>query len=90
MADISAKREMSRGFGDALSAAIELAVTPALFALLGWKLDGWLGTSPLLLVSLFVFTMCYVVWKLFVRYDAEMRDQEAKINGLVRREEQQR
>lgn len=87
MPDLSARRELSRGFGEALSTAVELAVTPALFALLGWRLDLWLGTSPLLLVVLFLFTMGYEIWKLFVRYDAKMRREEAKVAGLGRRRE---
>ncbi|HEX6238892.1 MAG TPA: AtpZ/AtpI family protein [Acidimicrobiales bacterium] len=85
MADLSARRELNRGAGDALSRASELALTPAIFALIGWRLDAWLGTMPLLLVVLFAFTMSYEVWKLFLRYDEQMRDQEAKVPGLARR-----
>ena len=87
MADLSAKRELHQGAGDALSTAIELAVTPAVFAFVGWRLDAWLGTSPLLLVVLFLFVMGYEIWKLFVRYDAQMRDHESKVAGLAPREE---
>lgn len=86
MADLSARRELNRGFGDALSTAVELAVTPALFALLGWRLDAWLGTTPLLLLVLFVFTTCYEIWKLFMRYDAKMRREEARVVGLAGRQ----
>ncbi|MGH9113102.1 MAG: AtpZ/AtpI family protein [Acidimicrobiales bacterium] len=85
MADLSAKRELNRGAGDALSTAVELAVTPSIFAFIGWRLDAWLGTSPLLLLALFLFTMGYEIWKLFVRYDARMHDEEAKVTGLARR-----
>jgi F0F1-type ATP synthase assembly protein I len=80
--DLSAKRELSRGFGDALSTAFELAVTPAVMALIGWWIDSKLGTTPLFLVALFVFTMSYVIWKLFVRYDAQMRDHESRVPGF--------
>jgi hypothetical protein len=31
--------------------------------------------------------MGYEIWKLFVRYDAQMRDHEAKVAGLAPREE---
>jgi F0F1-type ATP synthase assembly protein I len=86
LADHSVRRELNQGAGDALSMAVELAVTPALFAFLGWRLDLWLGTSPLLLLVLFVFTACYEIWKLFLRYDAKMRDEEAKLPGRARRE----
>lgn len=81
MFDLSAKRELNNGFGNALTAAVELAVTPAIFALLGWQLDRWLGTSPLLLLALFVFTMGYVSWKQYVAYDAKMRSQERELLG---------
>jgi F0F1-type ATP synthase assembly protein I len=82
--DLPAKRELNRGFGDALSTAFELAVTPAIVALIGWRLDAWLGTTPVFLVALFAFTMSYEIWKLFRRYDAQMRDHEARVPGLRR------
>lgn len=87
MADLSARRELNRGAGDALSTAIELAVTPAVFAFVGWRLDDRLGTAPVLLLVLFLFTMGYEIWKLFVRYDAQMRDHESRVPGLRQRVE---
>lgn len=86
MADLSARRELNRGFGDALAMAVELAVTPAVFGFLGWRLDAALGTTPLFLLVLFLFTTGYVIWKLFMRYDAKMRREEAQVAGLARRE----
>jgi hypothetical protein len=74
--DLSAKRELNNGFGNALNAAVELAVTPALLALIGWQIDRWLGTSPLFLVALFAFTIVYVAWKQFRAYDTTMREHE--------------
>ena len=68
--DLSAKRELNKGFGDALSVAVELAVTPAIFAFLGWRLDEWLGTTPLFLLVLFLFTFTYVAWKQYTRLQA--------------------
>ena len=85
MADLSAKRELNRGAGNAMSMAFELAVTPALFAFIGWRLDVWLGTTPLLLLVLFVFTIGYEIWKLLTRYDAMMREHEARMPGSARR-----
>jgi len=82
--DLSDNREVSRGFGDALSTAFELAVTPAIVAFLGWRLDAWLGTTPLFLLVFFVFTMGYEIWKLFRRYATQMQQQEAKVAGLRR------
>lgn len=82
MFDLSAKRELNNGFGNAMTAAVELAVTPALMGLIGWQIDRWIGTSPLLFVFLFVFTVSYVSWKQYLSYAAKMRRQEESIVGL--------
>jgi len=79
--DLSAKRELNNGFGNALSSAVELAVTPALCALLGWQIDRWLGTSPLFLLFLFVFTIGYVSWREYTAYTAKMSRQEQELLG---------
>ncbi len=55
--DRSDRRASWQGFSDGFSQAVEMAVTPVLFALLGHWLDGHLGTGPLLTVSLAVFAM---------------------------------
>ena len=34
--DLSDRRDLYNGFGDALSRAVELVVTPAIFGFLGW------------------------------------------------------
>jgi F0F1-type ATP synthase assembly protein I len=79
--DLSAKRELNNGFGNALNAAVELAVTPAALAFIGWQIDRWLGTAPLFLILLFTFTIVYVAWKQFRAYDATMRRQEQELLG---------
>ena len=79
MFDLSTKRELNKGFGDALATAVELAVTPAIFAWLGWKLDSWAGTAPLFLVVFFLFTFCYVVWRQVVIYQGRMNEQEQEL-----------
>ena len=82
--DLSAKRELNKGFGDALSVAVELAVTPAIFAFLGHLLDGWLGTSPLFLLGFFLFTFTYVAWRELTRYRLRMEEQEQQLLGRRR------
>jgi hypothetical protein len=79
--DLSAKRELSNGFGNALSTAVELAVTPALMGLIGWGIDGWLGTRPLFFLVLFAFTIGYVSWKQYVAYQARMAVHERELFG---------
>lgn len=81
MFDLSAKRELNNGFGNALSTAVELAVTPAIFAWIGWRLDAWLGTSPLFLLFLFLFTFSYVVWRQFTAYGTQMNRQQQELFG---------
>ena len=82
MADQTARRELNRGGGDALSTAFELSVTPVLMGLIGWAIDAWIGTFPLFLLVFFLITVCYEIWKHLTLYDARMRDQEAKVVGL--------
>ena len=84
MFDLSAKRELNNGFGNALSSAVELAVTPALMALVGWQIDRWLGTSPLVFLFLFAFTVAYVSWREYTRYQHRMAHQEQELLGPKR------
>jgi F0F1-type ATP synthase assembly protein I len=77
--DLSTKRELHNGFGNALTTAVELSVTPTLMALIGWQLDHWLGTGPFLFLFLFVFTLGYVSWREFTRYQAVMVRQEERL-----------
>ena len=79
--DLSAKRELSNGFGNALSTAVELAVTPALMGLIGWWIDGRAGTRPLFFLVLFAFTIGYVSWKQYVGYQARMQAHEQELLG---------
>jgi F0F1-type ATP synthase assembly protein I len=77
--DLSAKRELNQGFGNALNAAVELVVTPALMALVGWLVDRWLGTTPIVTVFFAVFTLGYVVWKQYVAYQGSMDREQARV-----------
>jgi F0F1-type ATP synthase assembly protein I len=72
-------RALNNGAGDALSVAVELAVTPGLFAFAGWRLDEWLGTFPVFLITFFFVVAVYEIWKLFTRYDARMKAEEQKL-----------
>ena len=82
--DLSAKRELNNGFGNALNSAVELAVTPAILALVGWQIDRWLGTSPVFFLFLFLFTVGYVSWKQYTLYGATMRREEHDLLGHKR------
>ncbi|HTN81107.1 MAG TPA: AtpZ/AtpI family protein [Acidimicrobiales bacterium] len=79
--DRRARRELNNGFGDAMARAVEITLTPAIMGGLGYLLDRWLGTWPIFAAFFFVFTIVYVIWKMFVRYDQDMRSHEAKLPG---------
>jgi F0F1-type ATP synthase assembly protein I len=83
-ASLRARQELNNGFGDTLAVAFELALTPAIFAFAGWRLDVWLGTTPLFLLVLFISVMGYEIWKLFTRYDARMRAHEQELRNRHR------
>lgn len=73
---LAEKRELNRGMGDALSVAFELAATTGLFFLIGWGLDRWLGTTPVFMVGLTVFSLTGQIVRLWFQYDAAMRRHE--------------
>jgi F0F1-type ATP synthase assembly protein I len=79
--DRNERRELHDGFGEALTRAFELVVTPVIFGFFGWLLDGRLGTRPLFMFLLFALVMGYEVWKLYVAYDAEMERHQQRLPG---------
>jgi hypothetical protein len=62
--------------------ALELVATTTIFALVGWWIDGRLGTRPFLTVVLGAFTLTYEVWKLVSTYGMDMAQHEAERNPL--------
>lgn len=74
--DSSQRRELNEGFGDGLAQAFELVVTPAIFGVLGYLLDRWLGTVPIFTIVFTLFVLSYESWKLYVTYVAHMRAAE--------------
>jgi F0F1-type ATP synthase assembly protein I len=78
---LAERQELNNGFGNALATAFELALTSAIFAFIGWRIDLWLGTTPIFLLVLFLFTATYEFLKLYRDYDARMREHESKLLG---------
>jgi len=64
---------------DGFTTAVELALTPALFGLLGWVLDSWLGIVPVLTIVLSMWAFIVVAWMTWRRYDAKMQRLEAEL-----------
>jgi F0F1-type ATP synthase assembly protein I len=79
--DLRDRRELNNGFGNALSRAIDLTVTPMIFGFLGYLLDGRFGTRPFFMLGLFAFTIGYLFWKQYLRYGEEMDEHQRKITS---------
>ena len=68
-----------QGFSDALAMSVEFVAVPLLFALLGFGVDRWLGTSPVLAIVLGLVGLVGVVLRTYYWYQASMsREQEGK------------
>lgn len=64
------------GFGNALGTAVELALTPALFALAGLWLDRRLGTARVFTIALFLFAVVGLAVRYYYSYTDEMKKAE--------------
>ena len=62
-----------------MSKAVELVVTPLIFAFIGHLIDGRLGIGPVFALGLGIFTLGYVSWKSFSGYEATMRLEEDRV-----------
>ena len=77
--NLAERRDLNNGFGNALSKAVELVVTPLIFAFLGHLLDLWLGTSPVFALFLGLFTLGSVSWRMFSGYSEKMQAEEDRV-----------
>jgi len=66
---------------DGFAKAVEFVVTPLLFGVGGHFLDGWLGTSPVFTVILFVWALSVTVGMAVRDYNAKMRAEEDRLMG---------
>ncbi len=69
--------DLYRGFGESLSRAFEMALTPAILGGLGNLLDRWLGTGLVLTLGLFLFAVAGMFLRMWYGYDARMKVLEA-------------
>jgi len=81
--DLQERRELNNGFGDTLARAFELVLTPMIFGLLGWLLDGRLHTGPLFMLVFGLWTFGYVVWRMLHGYSHSMDKHDERL-GLGR------
>lgn len=55
----------------------ELAFSPLLLALIGYGLDRWFGTVPLLTIVFATLGLVGAVTKIYIQYRTEMEEHEA-------------
>jgi F0F1-type ATP synthase assembly protein I len=65
-------RNLSTREADGLVLALELVLTTAIMAGLGFLLDRALGTVPVFTALFGAFTLAYEVWKIVKGYDLQM------------------
>lgn len=70
------KGELYRTFGDSYTRAFELAITPALFGLMGYGLDRWLGIVPVLTLVLALFAFLTLLLRTWSDYVEQMKEYE--------------
>jgi hypothetical protein len=77
--NLAERRDLNNGFGNALSRAVELTLTPLIMAFLGHLLDRWLGTGMAFALFLGLFTLFYVSWRMFSGYSEKMQAEEDRV-----------
>ena len=79
MEELTARRDLYQGFGNALATAVELVGAPLLFAFVGWFLDRTLHWSPVLTIIFGLYGLVGGVVRAYYRYVAKMNaEQEVK------------
>ena len=73
------QRDRRNGSEDGLAKAIEIVVTPAIFAAVGFGLDRWWGTGPWLALSLGVTAFVVKLLVEWYRYAERMRIHEQEM-----------
>jgi hypothetical protein len=71
--DLRDRRDLYNGFGDGLARAFELAVTPAIFGVIGYGLDRWIGIVPVFTIVFALVTLCVKGYLMWLDYEQAMR-----------------
>jgi F0F1-type ATP synthase assembly protein I len=70
------QRAVNNAFGEALAYAFEFAATVLVFSGIGWLLDRWLGTEPILIVVLSLLGFIGVCLRTVYRYKEKVELEE--------------
>ncbi len=81
MDHLTARRTLTRGFGDGFAYGFEFAATTAIFLGIGWLLDRWLGTDPVFMIVFGVLGIVGQSLRLYYAYEAKMKALEAERRG---------
>jgi F0F1-type ATP synthase assembly protein I len=73
----SQRRELTQSMNRS-HGSFELVVSPLLFALIGYGLDRWIGTTPWITVIFAIIGLAGAVVKIYYSYEVEMRQHEAE------------
>ena len=71
-----ANQHLYNGFGTSFSRAFELAVTPAIFGILGHLVDRAAGTSPVFLIVFALFCVIGMGVRMYYGYVESMKEHE--------------
>jgi F0F1-type ATP synthase assembly protein I len=72
----SRKSTSTGALGEGFSRAFEFAVTPGVFAAIGYGFDRLFGTRPVIMIGLTVFAVIGMFVKMWIDYDASMKIHE--------------
>lgn len=72
------RRELHNSMGDGLALAFQIALTPMVFAFLGYQLDRRIGRVPLFTIILFLVAMVGVFISQWAQYEHRMKQADAK------------
>jgi len=77
--ELTARRDLYQGFGNAMGQAAELVGAPLIFGFIGFLLDHWLGWTPVLTIILALYGIGGAALRMYYGYAAKMREHDAEM-----------
>jgi len=72
------QRELFNGFGDGLALAFQIALTPAIFAALGYWIDRTLDKTPLFTIGMFAVSVVGLFISQWSQYEYRMKQADSQ------------